>query len=397
MKKTIVFLSLLTVILAENKIINLFPVSIKELNFSNEEEQKFDENYKKFETLLSKMSEKEIEYEDLSKEDKKLYNSVDQTWSDYWQTITDGCNWYEGGGPVGIGASSYLGEATGNTDYLSYYIHDFSYKTAWVEGVTGDGIGEWIEFYFENSAPVTAFVISNGYVKNKKLYLENSRAKKLKLYVNGKVYGFLNLKDICSEQRFEVPPIKFQKDKTSVLRFEIMEIYKGTKYDDTVVSEINFDGIGVHCFPKGTKITMSDKSLKNIEDLKEEDEILSFNRDTKIFQSSKIMDLKNSVHDNFIKYKFDDLVIKVTDDHPFLGENGWLSFNPESSKQYKGFDNIEKIKIGDFISFYNNGILLKRELKDISKSESIEEAYTITKLKNGDTFIAEGAIVGVEE
>lgn len=397
MKKIIVFLSLLTVILAENKIINLFPVSLKELNFSNEEEQKFDENYKKFEMLLSKMSEKEIEYEDLKKEDKKLYDSVDQTWSDYWQTITDGCNWYEGGGPVGFGASSYLGEASGNTAYLPYYIHDFSYKTSWVEGVEGDGIGEWIEFYFKNSAPATAFVISNGYVKNRKLYLENNRAKKLKLYINGEVYGFLNLKDICSEQRFEVSPIKFQKDKNYVLRFEIIEVYKGTKYDDTVISEINFDGIGVHCFPKGTKITMSDKSLKNIEDLKEEDEILSFNRNTKIFQSSKILKLEKSMHDNFIKYKFDDLVIKVTDDHPFLGENGWLSFNPEGSKQYQGFDNIEKIKIGDFISFYSNGILLKREVKDISKSESIEEAYTITKLKNGDTFIAEGAIVGVEE
>lgn len=91
-------------------------------------------------------------------------------------------------------------------------------KTSWVK-VEGDGIGEWIEFYFKNSAPATAFVISNGYVKNRKLYLENNRAKKLKLYINGEVYGFLNLKDIYSEQRFEVSPIKFQKDKK--LCFEI--------------------------------------------------------------------------------------------------------------------------------------------------------------------------------
>ena len=37
--------------------------------------------------------------------------------------------------------------------------------------------------------------------------------------------------------------------------------------------------------------------------LKEEDEILSFNRNTKIFQSSKILKLEKSMHDNFIKYK----------------------------------------------------------------------------------------------
>lgn len=343
------------------------------------------------------MSNQGIEYEDLSTKEKALYNSVDQTWSNYWEIITDGCNLYEGGGPIVIGSSSYLGENSGSAGYFSYYIHDFSYKTAWVEGVAGDGLGEWIEFYFESSAPVTTFIISNGYIKSPKLYLENNRVKKLKLYINGEVYGILNFKDICSEQRFEIPPIKFQKDKTNVLRFEIMEVYKGTKYDDTVISEINFDGIGVHCFPKGTKIIMADKSLKNIEDLKDGDDILSFNRSTQDFQSSKILDLENKLHDNFINYKFDDLVIKVTDDHPFLGENGWLSFNTEGSKQYKGFDSIEKIKVGDNISFYNNGILIKKELKDISRCKSIEEAYTISKLKNGDNFIVEGAIVGVEE
>jgi len=89
-------------------------------------------------------------------------------------------------------------------------------------------------------------MISNGYVKNQKSYEENGRVKKLKLYINGKVYGFLNLKDVCSEQRFEIEPIKFEKEKICVLRLEIVEVYKGTKYDDTVISEINFDGIGVH-------------------------------------------------------------------------------------------------------------------------------------------------------
>ena len=30
------------------------------------------------------------------------------------------------------------------------------------------------------------------------------------------------------------------------LRFEIMEVYPGTKYEDTVISELYFDGIDVH-------------------------------------------------------------------------------------------------------------------------------------------------------
>ncbi|WP_449508538.1 hypothetical protein [Dawidia soli] len=30
------------------------------------------------------------------------------------------------------------------------------------------------------------------------------------------------------------------------MKFEILEVYEGAKYDDTVISEIFFDGIDVH-------------------------------------------------------------------------------------------------------------------------------------------------------
>ena len=30
------------------------------------------------------------------------------------------------------------------------------------------------------------------------------------------------------------------------LRFEILEVYEGEKYEDTVISELYFDGIDVH-------------------------------------------------------------------------------------------------------------------------------------------------------
>jgi hypothetical protein len=30
------------------------------------------------------------------------------------------------------------------------------------------------------------------------------------------------------------------------MRFEIMDVYKGDKYDDTAITEIYFDGIDVH-------------------------------------------------------------------------------------------------------------------------------------------------------
>ena len=35
--------------------------------------------------------------------------------------------------------------------------------------------------------------------------------------------------------------------------------------DDVAISEINFDGPDVHCFVKGTQITMADGTTKPIE------------------------------------------------------------------------------------------------------------------------------------
>jgi len=31
-----------------------------------------------------------------------------------------------------------------------------------------------------------------------------------------------------------------------ILKFEILEVYKGSKYNDTAITEIYFDGIDVH-------------------------------------------------------------------------------------------------------------------------------------------------------
>ena len=133
MGKIIIYLLLFISVFGESKDLDIYSSSIKQLNFTSKAEKEFNENYRKFENLLSGMNKKNIEYEDLNDADKNLYDSVDETWSNYWQTTTDGCSWYEGGGPIGFGCLSYLGEIQRSSDYLPYYIHDFSYKTAWVE------------------------------------------------------------------------------------------------------------------------------------------------------------------------------------------------------------------------------------------------------------------------
>ena len=65
--------------------------------------------------------------------------------------------------------------------------------------------------------------------------------------MNGTPYGILQLDDSRDDQVFEIGTLGHNKNGTDlILRFEILEVYKGDKYNDTAITEIYFDGIDVH-------------------------------------------------------------------------------------------------------------------------------------------------------
>ena len=84
-------------------------------------------------------------------------------------------------------------------------------------------------------------------MKTPALWQANNRVKKLKLWVNNQPFALLSLRDLPALQTFKVPLLGNRADKKElILRFEILEIYPGTKYHDTALTEIFFDGIDVH-------------------------------------------------------------------------------------------------------------------------------------------------------
>lgn len=172
----------------------------------------------------------------------------------YWETEGGACSWYCNGGPDTVMASSYLA-AYDTISYLPKNAHNWSYKTAWAEGVPGHGIGEYLLFSFPADKPrVGTIKIANGYVKSQKDWENNSRVKTIKLYLNDKVYAILHLEDSRSLQVFSVTPIgnamdtweQVKDDPNWTLKFEIVAVYPGKKYQDTVISEISFDGPDSH-------------------------------------------------------------------------------------------------------------------------------------------------------
>ena len=185
------------------------------------------------------------DYNSLSELEKALLGFVeeDRVLSHFY---SGKCSWYCGGQIDSVTASSALADR-----YAAEKAHDFSIVTAWVEGVDGNGEGEYIKYAFPGTCPrITTVLIHNGYVKNWDVWRDNGRVKKLLMYYNDKPYVILHLQDTANLQRFDVGILGHEERSEASpawsIKFEILEVYPGKKYEDTVITEIYFDGIDVH-------------------------------------------------------------------------------------------------------------------------------------------------------
>jgi hypothetical protein len=141
--------------------------------------------------------------------------------------------------------------------YSARSAQDRNSKTAWAEGKDGDGIGEILLATLDFSKPIKIFA---GLGLNKKFFEANNRPKEIKVYVIeiGKIesgaqipsYNHLKikethtieLKDTFGYQPLNIPKYKLKNNSNGnkhIIGIEILSVYKGTKYSDTLISEIS--------------------------------------------------------------------------------------------------------------------------------------------------------------
>lgn len=147
--------------------------------------------------------------------------------------------------------------------YGARNVSDGNPKTAWVEGVAGPGTGE-VLLITEQLNPSKKVEIWNGYGANESLFQVNNRVKTIGVHIVkampdiagqfGTVYrnltvvasGTVTLKDVNGFQLLPLPSFKrdtFHRDDNDWdyaywLLLEIVDVYPGTKYQDTCISEI---------------------------------------------------------------------------------------------------------------------------------------------------------------
>ena len=135
-----------------------------------------------------------------------------------------------------VDATSYLIQSSYSLYHTPDRMMDGDLSTAWVEGASGDGIGESVTFTFDGTYLVSGFQIYAGYQKSDALYEKNSRPADLTVTFSNGDEAAVTLADESGSQRiaFDAPA------ETNSVTLTIDSVYSGSKYEDTVISEIVF-------------------------------------------------------------------------------------------------------------------------------------------------------------
>ena len=148
--------------------------------------------------------------------------------------------------PDVITASSTLPSKSG--EYKPGHAADGKAATAWCKGVEGKGTEEWLRFEFKKPVQVTVLSFVPFYAKNAATLANNNRIKKMKIEMDGGVSGIVEFTDAkwCKDCQLQYPaPLVnfYRKNKTSFIKttsvtFTILDVYPGSKYNDTCISDI---------------------------------------------------------------------------------------------------------------------------------------------------------------
>ncbi|MCP4163905.1 MAG: hypothetical protein GY760_27910 [Deltaproteobacteria bacterium] len=122
------------------------------------------------------------------------------------------------------------------TAYHPSNIFDSKYSSAWsTDGNKTDGIGESFLVTFPEKQNIKELIFWNGYQRSSTHFTKNGCIKKV-LIKSGDFSQTINLKAVMGAQRIELD----RSINVSDISFRILQIRKGTRYKDVLLSELRF-------------------------------------------------------------------------------------------------------------------------------------------------------------
>ena len=146
------------------------------------------------------------------------------------------------------------------------------------------------------------------------------------------------------------------------------------------------------CFVAGTKIKMSDGTIKNIEDVVSGDIVSTFDLKENEIVSNVVGSISSKKVNIVVNYLFENGEnVKCTIDHPlYVVDKGWSSFsNDLSNALYTLESEISKIEIGDVVKLYNGDT--KITSIEVERDEVL--VYNLQDIQNNHNFFANNVLV----
>jgi hypothetical protein len=178
----------------------------------------------------------------------------------------------------------------------------------------------------------------------------------------------------------------FDKDGNEVEVTSVSEVGEDNVYYSLDVEDIDTyftSEILVHnipprkCFIGDTMITLADGTYHKIKHIELGTKIKTYDDETGKLQNSVVLEVVKILHDNVVKYKFDDNTeIMSTDNHPF----------------YVG-GNYKVLEVGDEVL---NDELNKVKVVRVEKIDGLVETYNINRTNNGKNYFANRVLVSDE-
>jgi hypothetical protein len=126
--------------------------------------------------------------------------------------------------------------------YQAWMATDGVLGTAWVEGVAGSGIGEWIELRFPGTVEIHSIRMDIGYDKNADVFYKNNRIKRVTLVFSTGEQLELGFADGRGMQEIPLVRAPGSNIETTSVKVVIEDVFPGWKYDDTCLAEIEVWG-----------------------------------------------------------------------------------------------------------------------------------------------------------
>jgi len=143
------------------------------------------------------------------------------------------------------------------------------------------------------------------------------------------------------------------------------------------------------CFIAGTKITMSDGTEKNIEDVEIGDQLIG--KDNAV---NTVKEFIRPVLGERKLVSFNNGIPFITSDHPVYTKDGWKSYDPVATmKKYSVFQNnaVGQLMLGDIIETLNGQGLHIKTMQTFAAPPDLQ-VYNF-KLDGNNTYVANDLIV----